>query len=88
MHKLRLRLASKLTEQHVYQKPFTYMKVSRAAQDPSASVNIAIVALVYVNELPAPAIATANFCECMDKPFDALNSSSPPRKVTEVLICS
>lgn len=76
-HELRLRLAPKLTERHIYQKPFSNMKVSRAAQVLSSSVSIAIMALVYVNELPTSAIATANFCGRIDKIFDALNSSSP-----------
>ncbi|XP_049516658.1 uncharacterized protein LOC119437561 isoform X2 [Dermacentor silvarum] len=78
-HELRLRLAPKLTERHIYQKPFSNMKVSRAVQVLSSSVSIAIMTLVYVNELPSSAIATANFCERMDKLFDALNSSSPKK---------
>lgn len=78
-HELRLRLAPKLTERHINQKPFSNMKVSRATQVLSASVSVAIMALVYANQLPKEAMATANFCDRMDKLFDALNSSSPKK---------
>ncbi|XP_075727930.1 uncharacterized protein LOC142769029 isoform X1 [Rhipicephalus microplus] len=78
-HELRLRLAPKLTERHVHQKPFSNMKVSRATQVFSASVSIAITAMVYAKVLPASAITTAQFCDRMDRIFDALNSSSKKR---------
>uniref|UniRef100_A0A224YVP6 Transposable element P transposase-like GTP-binding insertion domain-containing protein n=1 Tax=Rhipicephalus zambeziensis TaxID=60191 RepID=A0A224YVP6_9ACAR len=55
------------------------MKVSRAVQVLSASVSVTLMALVYAKELPAAAMATAHFCERMDKVFDSLNSSSPKK---------
>ncbi|KAH9382056.1 hypothetical protein HPB48_008530 [Haemaphysalis longicornis] len=39
------------------------MKVSRATQVLSASVCVALMALVYANELSADAMATASFCD-------------------------
>lgn len=83
-HELRLRLAPKLTERHIYQKPFSNMKVKRATQVLSASVSIAITTLVYVKELPDSALATANFCDRMDMLFDALNSSSPKKNAQKM----
>uniref|UniRef100_A0A4D5RV94 Putative transposase n=1 Tax=Ixodes scapularis TaxID=6945 RepID=A0A4D5RV94_IXOSC len=51
------------------------MKIKRATQVLSASVCLAILSLVYSKELPAAAMATAYFCDRMDKLFDCLNSS-------------
>lgn len=56
-------------------KPLSNMKVSRATQVLSASVCVALMALVYANELPADAMATASFCDRMDKLFDALEAA-------------
>ncbi|XP_042150095.1 uncharacterized protein LOC120847938 isoform X4 [Ixodes scapularis] len=74
-HEMRLRLAPKLTERHIFQKPFSNMKVKRATQVLSASVCLAILSLVYAKELPEAAMATAYFCDRMDRLFDCLNSS-------------
>lgn len=68
-HEMRLCLAPKLTERHIFQKPFSNMKVKRATQVLSASVCLAILSLVYSKELPAAAMATAYFCDRMDKLF-------------------
>lgn len=78
-HEMRLRLAPKLTERHIYQKPFSNMKVKRATQVLSASVCVALLALVYAKQLPEAAMSTAYFCDRMDKLFDCLNSSSPKK---------
>ncbi|XP_042147120.1 uncharacterized protein LOC121836326 isoform X3 [Ixodes scapularis] len=74
-HEMRLRLAPKLTKRHIFQKPFSNMKVKRATQVLSASVCLAILSLVYAKELPEAAMATAYFCDRMDRLFDCLNSS-------------
>ncbi|KAH6924175.1 hypothetical protein HPB50_013358 [Hyalomma asiaticum] len=69
----------KLLSAHVRLRPKGKGKrfpVSRATQVLSASVSIAITALVYAKVLPASAITTAQFCDRMDRIFDALNSSS------------
>lgn len=47
------------------------MKVSRAVQVLSASVSIALIAMVYAKELLPEAMATANFSERMDNPSTA-----------------
>ncbi|KAH6920999.1 hypothetical protein HPB50_028014 [Hyalomma asiaticum] len=69
----------KLLSAHVRLRPKGKGKrfpFSRATQVLSASVSIAITALAYAKVLPASAITTAQFCDRMDRIFDALNSSS------------
>lgn len=51
------------------------MKVARATQVPSASVCLAILPLVYSKELPAAAMATAYFCNRINKLIHCPNSS-------------
>lgn len=74
-HEMRLRLAPKLTDRHIYQKYFNNRKVKRATQVLSASGCVALLSLVYAKELPEAAMSTAYFCDRMDKVFDCLNSS-------------
>lgn len=53
------------------------MKVKHATQVLSASVCVALLALVYARQLPEAAMAMAYFCDHIDKFFDSLNSSQP-----------
>lgn len=76
---MRLRLAPKLTNRHIFQKPFNNMKVARATQVLSGSVCLALLSLVYAKELPASARSTAYLCDQMDKFFDCLNSCCPKK---------
>lgn len=71
---MRLRLAPKLTDGHIFQKPFNNGKVARATQVLCGSVCLALLSLVYAKELPDSARSTAYFCDQMDKLFDCLNS--------------
>ncbi|XP_042149667.1 uncharacterized protein LOC121837877 [Ixodes scapularis] len=72
---LKSRLAKKLTERHIYRKPFSDMRVKYATQVMSESVAVALLTLLAIGELPAAAKPTADFLERMDKLFDCLNSS-------------
>ncbi|KAM7300921.1 uncharacterized protein ISCGN_016498 [Ixodes scapularis] len=83
-HEMRLRLAPKLTDWHIRQKPFSNMKVKRATQVLSSSVCVALLALVYARQVPEAAMSTAYVCDRMDKLFDCL-SSSRPRKSEQKL---
>lgn len=50
------------------------MKVKHATQVLSASVCVALLALVYARQLPEAAMAMAYFCDHIDKLFDSLNN--------------
>lgn len=75
-HPLKLKLAKKLTDNHIYRKPFNNMKVKYASQVVSESVSVAIDVFIALGVLPASAKPTADFLETIDKLFDCLNSSS------------
>lgn len=75
-HPLKLKLAKKLTDNHIYRKPFNNMKVKYASQVMSESVSVAIDVFIALGVLPASAKPTADFLEKIDKLFDCLNSSS------------
>ncbi|KAG0416139.1 hypothetical protein HPB47_006686 [Ixodes persulcatus] len=75
-HPLRLRLAKKLTDKHIYQTPFGNMKVQFAAQVFSDTLSVSLATLLSLNELPPEAQATCDFLEHMKQIFDSLNSSS------------
>ena len=70
------RLVPKLTLQHVEPPPiYGKMSVNRAAQVLSNRVACALKTYVSVGALPEDVLATAEYCEYLDKIFDVLNSS-------------
>ncbi|KAH9374482.1 hypothetical protein HPB48_023054 [Haemaphysalis longicornis] len=82
--KLISRLAPKLTDDHVYKRPFNSMKVKFATQVFSQTVSTALSVMIAVGALDGAAEPTATFIERMDNLFDCLNSKHPkmtdPRK--------
>ncbi|XP_042143896.1 uncharacterized protein LOC121834216 [Ixodes scapularis] len=73
---LRQRLARKLTDDHIYKRPFNSMKVRFATQVLSDTVSLAMLFMISIGALPGTAKSTADFIERMDKLFDCLNSNS------------
>ena len=71
-----IRMAPKLTEQHIYLPMFTKMRVRLAAQVLSHSVTAGITTLARLNHLPMEALSTATFIENMDQLFNTFNSST------------
>ena len=71
-----IKMAPKLTEQHIYLPMFTKMRVRLAAQVLSHSVAAGITTLARLNHLPMEALSTATFLENMDQLFNAFNSST------------
>lgn len=85
----RVKLARKLTLDHIYRRPFNSMKVKFAAQVLSESVSVAMSVMISLGKLPATAKSTADFIENIDKLFDCLNSktatASTPGKMNYAL---
>ncbi|KAH6932454.1 hypothetical protein HPB50_006055 [Hyalomma asiaticum] len=85
----RVKLARKLTSDHIYRRPFNSMKVKFAAQVLSESVSVAMSVMISLGKLPATAKSTADFIEHIDKLFDCLNSktatASTPGKMNYAL---
>lgn len=69
-----LRLAPKLTDNHLNPNNFKKMKVNLAAQILSATVAAALNTYIALGALPLSAVFTATFIEKLDKLFDMLNS--------------
>ena len=69
-----IRLAPKLTANHIDIKPFAAMRVNLAAQVLSHSVAAGIYTLADLGKLPAEAKTTAEFVENFDQLFNAMNS--------------
>lgn len=82
--KLISRLAPKLTDDHIYKRPFNSMKVKFATQVFSQTVSTALSVMIAVGALDGAAEPTAKFIERIDNLFDCLNSKSSkttdPRK--------
>ena len=74
--KSKLRLAPKLTDDHLETPPFAKMRVPLAAQVLSHSVAAGINTYCQLGELPKEAQTTADFIEHMDQVFNAMNSRS------------
>ena len=70
-----LRLASKLTKQHIELPAFSKMKVKRAAQIFSNTVLAAMMTYICTGHLPQEAYHTAAFVKNMDALFDIFNST-------------
>ena len=68
-----LRLAPKLTKQHIELPAFSTMKVKRAAQIFSNTVQAAMMTYIC---LPQEAYHTAAFVKNMDSLFDIFNSTA------------
>lgn len=79
-HPLKLKLTKKLTDNHIYRKPFNNKKVKYASQVMRESVSVAIDVFIALGVLPASAKPTADFLEKIAKLFDCLNSSSVKNK--------
>ena len=71
-----IRMAPKLTYDHIYLPMFTKMRVNLAAQVLSHSVAAGISTLQRLGHLPEEAKATAEFVEFMDRLFNTFNSSN------------
>ena len=69
-----LRLAPKLTKQHIELPAFSKMKVKRAAQIFSNTVKAAMMTYICSGHLPPEAYHTAAFVKNMDALFDIFNS--------------
>lgn len=91
---LSLRLAPKLTDDHIYPSAFKKMKVKLAAQLFSNTVASALNTYKALDALPSTSSATIQFIQKIDRLFDLLNSSrvsgskdfNRPFKGTEVQI--
>ena len=71
-----LRLAPKLTKQHIDLPAFSKMKVKRVAQVFSNTVQAAMMTYICSGHLPQEAYHTATFLKNMDSLFDIFNSTS------------
>lgn len=71
-----IRLAPKLTDDHIRLPMFMKMRVRLATEVLSHSVAAGIATLTRLGKLSPGAKATANFVEFMDKLFNCFNSSS------------
>ena len=71
-----LRLAPKLTQRHIDLPAFSKMKVKRAAQVFSNTVQAAMLTYICSGGLPSKAFYTATFLKKVDPLFDIFNSSS------------
>lgn len=71
-----VRMAPKLTNNHIFLRPFASMRVNLAAQVLSHSVAAGIYFLCKVEKLPKTAENTANFIDFMDKLFNCFNSQT------------
>nr|AHN53446.1 transposase [Nuttalliella namaqua] len=71
---LRLKLARKWTDDHIYSKPFNSIKVKFATQVLRESVSVAMSVVIALGEQPMTAKCTAEFIDGMDKLFEFLNS--------------
>ena len=71
-----LRLAPKLTQRHIDLPAFSKMKVKRAAQVFSNTVQAAMLTYICSGDLPSEAFYTATFLKKVDSLFDIFNSSS------------
>jgi hypothetical protein len=74
-----MRLAPKLTHNHVYTPPLKHMKVKLAAQVFSSTVSAGLQASVGCRntKVPVEAMSFAQFAKDMDTIYDVFNSSSP-----------
>ena len=70
-----LRLAPSLTKQHIELPAFSKMKVKRAAQIFSNTVQAAMMTYICSGHLPQEAYHTAAFVKNMDSLFDIFNST-------------
>ncbi len=70
-----LRLVPKLTKQHIDLPAFSKMKVKRAAQIFSNTVQAAMMTYICSGHLPQEAYHTAVFVKHMDSLFDIFNST-------------
>ena len=70
-----LRLVPKLTKQHIELPALSKMKVNRAAQVSSNTVQAAMMTYICSGHLPQEAYHTAAFVENMDSLFEILNST-------------
>lgn len=73
-----LRLAPKLTNQHIYPNAFQKMRVYLAAQLFSATVGAGLETYLALNKLPSDSRPTIEFIKNMDKLFDIFNSYKRP----------
>ena len=71
-----LRLAPKLTKQHIELPAFSKRKVKRAAQVFSNTVQAAMMTYICSDHLPQEAYHTATFLKNMDSLFDVFNITS------------
>lgn len=71
---IRMKLARKLTDDHIYRKPFNSMKVKFATEALSESVSVAMTVMIALGRMDGTAKSTAEFIEKIDKLFDCLNS--------------
>ena len=69
-----LRLAPKLTKQHIELAAFSKMKIKRAAQIFSNTMQAAMMTSICSGHLPPEAYHTAAFVKNMDALFDIFNS--------------
>ena len=74
--KSKLRLAPKLTDDHLETPQFAKMRVPLAAQVLNHSVAAGINTYCQLGELPKEAQTTADFTEHIDQVFKAMNSRS------------
>lgn len=72
----KIRLAPKLTDEHIEVSAFKTMSVPLAAQVFSHTVAAGIYTLCQLGKLPGEAETTAHFIEQMDQIFNSLNSRS------------
>ncbi|XP_064483041.1 uncharacterized protein LOC135395883 [Ornithodoros turicata] len=75
-HPARVRLAPKLTRDHLYPTVFKRMRVKLATQVLSDSVSTGIACLIFMGAMSPEAAATSKFLQEIDMLFDTLNSSS------------
>ncbi|XP_064465409.1 uncharacterized protein LOC135376898 [Ornithodoros turicata] len=73
---LKVRLAPKLTDDHIHPTVFSRMKVKFATQVMSNSLSTGIAVLISTGYMHPAATATSDFLLRMDVLFDCLNSSS------------
>ena len=67
---LSIRMAPKLTENHIHLKTFTSMRVNLAAQVLSHSIAAGVFALSKLGKLDSDAKCTATFIDMFDKLFN------------------
>ncbi|XP_064463485.1 uncharacterized protein LOC135374461 [Ornithodoros turicata] len=75
-HPAKVRLAPKLTHNHLYPTVFKRMRVKLATQVLSDSVSTGIACLIFMGAMSPEAAATSKFLQEIDMLFDTLNSSS------------